>query len=87
AYPVDAARRGISGRLTLRFQISKDGNLMNVRLIDNSGYNILDEAALQAVKTAAPYYPFPVTIDRETLSILATFIYTPTYSTQYSKRR
>ena len=86
-YPEEAARRGISGRLTLRFQISKDGNLMNVRLIDNSGYNLLDEAALQAVKTAAPYYPFPVTIDRETLSILATFIYTPTYSTQYSKRR
>jgi len=87
AYPEEAARRGISGRLTLRFQISKDGNLMNVRLIDNSGYNVLDEAALQAVKTAAPYYPFPVTIDRETLSILATFIYTPTYSTQYFKRR
>lgn len=83
AYPEDAARRGISGRLTLRFQISKDGNLMNVRLIDNSGYNVLDEAALQAVKTAAPYYPFPVTIDRANLSILATFIYTPTYSTQY----
>jgi len=87
AYPEDAARRGISGRLTLRFQISKDGNLMNIRLIDNSGYNVLDEAALQAVKTAAPYYPFPVTIDRESLSILATFIYAPTHSTQYFKRR
>ncbi len=87
AYPDDAVRRGISGRLTLRFQISKDGSLMNVRLIDNSGYNVLDEAALQAVKTAAPYFPFPVTIDREALSILATFIYTPTYSTQYFKRR
>ena len=86
-YPEEAVRRGISGRLTLRFQISKDGNLMNVRLIDNSGYNVLDEAALQAVKTAAPYYPFPVTIHREALSILATFIYTPSYSTQYFKRR
>jgi len=86
-YPEDAARRGISGRLTLRFQISKDGNLINVRLIDDSGYNILDEAALQAIKTAAPYYPFPVTIDRENLSILATFIYTPTHSAQYFKRR
>jgi protein TonB len=74
-YPEDAARRGVSGRLTLRFQISKDGNLMNVRVITDSGHVILDEAALQAVKTAAPYYPFPVTIDRESLSILATFIY------------
>ena len=82
-YPDEAAKRGVSGRLTLRFQISKDGNLMNVSLVDRSGYNILDEAALQAVKTAAPYYPFPVTIDRDKLSILATFIYTPSVNSQY----
>jgi len=86
-YPEHAARKGISGRLTLRFQISKDGNLMNVRLIDYSGHDVLDEAALQAVKTAAPYYPFPVTIDRESLSILATFIYSPTQDSQLIPRR
>lgn len=86
-YPDEAARRGISGRLTLRFQISKDGNLMNVRLINQSGYIILDDAALQAVKSATPYYPFPVTIDRESLSILATFIYSPTQNSQYFPRR
>jgi len=76
-YPEDAQRRRITGKLTLRFQISRDGNLMNVRLINGSGHNILDKAALQAVKSAAPYYPFPVTIDRENLLILANFIYSP----------
>ena len=82
-YPDEAERRGIIGQLTLRFQISRDGNLMNVRLINGSGYNILDEAALQAVKSAAPYYPFPVTIDRETLPILANFIYSPRSGIRY----
>ena len=82
-YPDEAERKGITGQLTLRFQISRDGNLMNVRLINGSGYNILDEAALQAVKSAAPYYPFPVTIDRETLPILANFIYSPRAGIRY----
>jgi len=86
-YPNEAQRKGITGELTLRFQISRDGNLTNVRLINGSGYNVLDEAALQAVKSAAPYYPFPVTIDRETLAILANFIYSPRSSAQYFPRR
>ena len=85
-YPDEAERRGIVGQLTLRFQISRDGNLMNVRLIRGSGYNILDEAALQAVKSAAPYYPFPVTIDRETLPILANFIYSPRSGIRYHRQ-
>ncbi len=78
-YPSDAAQRGISGDLTLNFRISKDGNLLGVRLMDRSGYEILDMAALKAVKQAAPFYPFPKTIQREKLSIQANFIYTPQF--------
>ena len=78
-YPSDAAQRGISGDLSLKFRISKDGNLMGVHLIDKSGYEILDVAALKAVKEAAPFYPFPKNIQREKISILANFVYTPTF--------
>lgn len=83
SYPEEAQRKRITGQLTLRFQISRDGNLMNVKLIDGSGHEILDHAALQAVKSAAPYYPFPVTIDRETLPILANFVYSPRQDARY----
>ena len=78
-YPPDAAQRGISGDLSLKFRISKDGNLMGVHLIDKSGYEILDVAALKAVKEAAPFYPFPKNIQREKISILANFVYTPQF--------
>ena len=78
-YPSDAAQRGISGDLSLKFRISKDGNLMGVHLIDKSGYEILDVAALKAVKEAAPFYPFPKNIQREKISILANFVYTPNF--------
>ena len=76
-YPLEAAQRGISGDLSLTFRISKDGNLIGVRLVDESGYEILDVAALKAVKEAAPFYPFPKNIQREKLTILANFVYTP----------
>ncbi len=78
-YPIEAAERGISGDLNLTFRISKDGNLLGVRLVDRSGYEILDVAALKAVKEAAPFYPFPATIKREKLSIQANFVYTPQF--------
>ena len=80
-YPSDAAKRGISGDLNLTFSISKDGNLLGARLLDRSGYEILDMAALKAVKEAAPFYPFPSTIQREKLTIQANFIYTPNLET------
>lgn len=83
SYPEEAARYGINGRLSLRFRIARDGRLLEVRLVDPSGSHLLDDAAVNAVKGAAPYYPFPVTIDRDTLSILATFIYSPSYSSYY----
>jgi periplasmic protein TonB len=78
-YPSEAAQRGINGRLTLRFRISKDGNLVSARVVDKSGHEILDYAAIKAVKEAAPFYPFPANIKKKRLSILATFIYSPTY--------
>lgn len=76
-YPSDALQRGIGGDVSLKFRISKDGNLMGVHLVDKSGYEILDVAALKAVKEAAPFYPFPKNIQREKVSILANFVFAP----------
>jgi len=74
-YPSQGIKRTLSGELTLKFEISKDGNLLNLRLINSSGSNILDANAVRAVRAAAPYYPFPITITKKRLSILATFVY------------
>jgi len=74
-YPAQGAKKKLSGEVTLKFEISKDGNLLNLRLINTSGFDILDINATKAVKEAAPYYPFPATISKKKLSILATFIY------------
>ena len=74
-YPSQGIKRTLSGELTLKFEISKDGNLLSLRLINSSGSNILDANAVRAVRGAAPYYPFPITITKKRLAILATFVY------------
>lgn len=54
-YPEEAARKIIVGEVTLRFKLSKDGNLLAVYIIKTSGEEILDSAAIKAIKKAAPF--------------------------------
>jgi len=58
-YPEVAAREGQGGKLFVRFSILKDGTIGEVILLKSSGYPILDDAALSAIRLAAPFYPFP----------------------------
>ncbi|MBI5049119.1 MAG: energy transducer TonB [Deltaproteobacteria bacterium] len=58
-YPEAAARAGQTGRLWIRFIIKKDGALEEVIVIKSSGYPMLNDAAVSAIRLAAPFYPFP----------------------------
>lgn len=57
-YPAEASRQGIHGSLILRVTIKRDGTLDNVELVESSGHQVLDNAALRIVRLAAPYAPF-----------------------------
>ncbi len=74
-YPAAAAKNGIGGALTLEFSIARSGQLVNVTLLDSSGHTVLDESALNAIKQAAPYVPFPERMKAKRLRIRANFIY------------
>jgi protein TonB len=49
-YPETARRAGWEGRVTVRVEVSADGLPMSVALQKSSGYGVLDQAALRAVK-------------------------------------
>lgn len=51
AYPETARRAGWEGRVTVRVEVSADGLPIRVALEKSSGYGVLDQAALRAVKT------------------------------------
>jgi protein TonB len=50
-YPEVARRAGWEGRATVRVEVSAEGLPMSVTLEKSSGYGVLDQAALRAVKT------------------------------------
>jgi protein TonB len=58
-YPELAALSGLQGTLYIQFDIMKDGSLGELELIRSSGYKILDDEALRAIRNAAPFQPLP----------------------------
>jgi protein TonB len=76
-YP-ETARGKIYGSLRLTVSINSDGSLAALDLERSSGYKILDAAAQQIVRLAAPYARFPPEIRRETdiLVITRTWYFT-----------
>jgi TonB family protein len=74
-YPKEAVRRGISGDLRIKFSIRKNGKLDKVEILRTSGYRALDEAVIQALKNADPYWPLPDNYEKDVLEITGHFIY------------
>lgn len=75
-YPPQAAERGIYGDLYIKFSIDKKGKLISIELIRTSGYRMLDDAAIKALKDAQPFWPLPEDWQKESLTITGHFIYT-----------
>ena len=58
-YPVAARRAGVNANPVLEVAISADGRLESVRIRRSSGFPDLDHAALEILKLASPFNPFP----------------------------
>jgi protein TonB len=58
-YPQASLRYGIFGDLRMLVTVRSDGQLEDVRILESSGFAVLDEAAIRIVRLAAPFPPFP----------------------------
>lgn len=74
-FPQQALSNRIFGQLRLAAIIKANGTIESVELLQSSGHNILDDAALQIVHMAAPFPPFPPEIakDVDQLEIIRTW--------------
>ena len=63
-YPSSARKKGQEGKAFLKFKLDKDGSVANLSIVQSSGHNLLDEAAIRAIKEAAPYPPIPDELNR-----------------------
>jgi len=58
-YPQKARKNKLYGSLRLMVAILPDGSLKEVELLESSGHQVLDNAAIRIVRLSAPYAPFP----------------------------
>lgn len=57
-YPRQARQAGIHGDLRLLVSLNKDGTIRELQILQSSGSSVLDDAAIQIVRMAAPFAPF-----------------------------
>ncbi|HSB73989.1 MAG TPA: energy transducer TonB [Candidatus Methylomirabilis sp.] len=74
--PEEARQSGLGGESELVFTLNKTGTLTSLRLVHSSGFPLLDQQALLAVRTAAPFEAFPPEFGDEPWNIRATFYVT-----------
>ncbi|MCS6286525.1 MAG: energy transducer TonB [Nitrospira sp.] len=54
AYPISAKAAHAQGRVVVQVRIRADGHLLNPEVEESSGYPMLDQAALEALRAASP---------------------------------
>jgi len=54
-YPIRARTRHLEGRTVIGFNLLANGTIEPPKVVDPSGYELLDQSALQAVTSAAPF--------------------------------
>jgi len=58
-YPEAARRQQLYGSLRMLVAILPNGDVADVQILQSSGQSVLDQAALDIVRLAAPFAPFP----------------------------
>ena len=83
-YPVQARAQGITGEVRLMVIISSDGTIKAIRLLESSNSTILDEAAKQSVRQAAPFGQFTKDMsDIVELRLIRTYQYSDKVNVTY----
>ena len=78
-YPPQALAQGITGEVRLMVIIKPNGYVKAIRLLESSGSVILDEAAKQSVREAAPFGKFTAEMkDVAELRLIRTYRYSDT---------
>jgi protein TonB len=68
-YPDEARQNEIFGSLRLMVTIRPDGSVAEIRVLQGSGQQVLDQAAVDIVRLAAPFDVFPEEL-RDSIDLL-----------------
>lgn len=74
-YPNSALSRGKEGSVRLNVVIDRDGNVMQMELLEESDYSPFNRAAERAVKKASPFPQVPVEVKGETFTFTLPIVF------------
>ena len=76
-FPEAAATGKVRGKVVVRFEVTRDGRLATLKLLQSSGFPLFDEEAMMAIRKSAPFPKFPSTIKLNRLAIKSEILYEP----------
>lgn len=78
-YPEQARQNGIFGSLRMMVTLRPDGSVAEIRILQGSGHEVLDQAAVDIVSLASPFDPFPEELrgNVDLLEIIRTWRFRP----------
>ncbi len=74
-YPRPAWENLMEGDVFILFTVDRQGRLNNIRILESSPYEILNQETQRTIRVSAPFPPFPDTITVDKLNIKAKFQY------------
>jgi TonB family protein len=77
SYPEAAREYFLRGSSSVQFTLLKNGEVQDVKIVKSSGHNILDQNAIETIKKAAPFNPFPKRIEMSKISVVTELEYYP----------
>ncbi len=75
SYPLLARRRGWEGAVRLKFTVQSDGRLTDARIVQSSGYKILDSSALRSLQGVGYLPELVAWINGQTVDVELPVIY------------
>jgi protein TonB len=74
-YPPRARRFRLSGQVTVRFTIRRDGRFEHIELAQSSGEELLDRAALETVQRLGHFQPLPEDYSEDSWTLSVPLVY------------
>jgi periplasmic protein TonB len=68
-YPPLARERKQQGKAFLSFKLDRDGKILELSVENSSGHKLLDQAAVKAIKEAAPFPTIPASLNKKYASL------------------
>ncbi len=75
SYPAEAKEAGFQGTVKLSLKLSHQGDLLDLKVKNPSGYQVLDDDALNTAKKASPYPPFSPEITEKEIWVDIPIVY------------